>query len=206
MALTWQLQGRIQEAIASYREALRLEPEYAEAHNNLGRALKDVGRNEDALAHANRALRLKPDYADAHYNLGTVLQRLGRIEEAIAHYRDVLRIQPDYVEAHLDLAWLWATVPDPNIRDGQRALKHAQLAARPAGEENPSVLETLAAAYAELGKFDEAVLWQEKAIQMTPDGQQDVVRARLELYKQGKPCRENPTKDSNRSSPRIAGD
>ena len=68
-------QGKLEEAIASYRQAVRLKPDYAEAYNNLGNALKDQGKLEEAIASYQQALRLKPDYAEAHNNLGNALTR-----------------------------------------------------------------------------------------------------------------------------------
>ena len=60
----------MQEAIGHYEQALRIKPDYAEAHNNLGIALVQAGRMQEAIGHYEQALRIKPDYAEAHYNLG----------------------------------------------------------------------------------------------------------------------------------------
>ena len=70
--------GRIQEAIAHYEQALRIKPDYAEAHNNLGIALAQTGKIEDAIGQYEQALRIKPDYAEAHYNLGNALAASGQ--------------------------------------------------------------------------------------------------------------------------------
>ena len=198
LGLAFQQRGRFDEAIAHYQEALRIKPDFAKAHYNLGLAWQLQGRSQEAMTSYHEALRLDPNYAEAHNNLGCALYDLGRSEEAIAHYQDALRIKPDYADAHNNLAWLWATFPDHHIRDGQRALEHAKRAVGQAGENNSSVLETLSAAYAELGNFDEAVRWQEKAVQMAPNRQKDILRGRLELYKQGRPYREKPESKSDK--------
>ncbi len=70
-------QRRLEEAAASYRQALRLKPDYAEAHNNLGVVLKELGQLDEAVASYQQALRLKPDYAQAHNNLGIALHGAG---------------------------------------------------------------------------------------------------------------------------------
>ena len=70
--------GKVEEAIAHYEQALRIKPDYAEAHNNLGIALAQAGRIEEAIAHFEQALRIKPDYAEAHCNLGNVFLQKGR--------------------------------------------------------------------------------------------------------------------------------
>jgi len=73
--------------VASYRRALEIKPEYAEAHCNLGVALQDLWQFEGALASYRRALEIKPDLAEAHSNLGVTLKEQGRLAEAEASYR-----------------------------------------------------------------------------------------------------------------------
>jgi tetratricopeptide (TPR) repeat protein len=106
------LPGRSNEAIAEYKEALRLKPD-AEAHDNLGAALSILpGRLNEAIAEYEEALRLKPDFAEAHNNLAIVLARnFGRLSEAISHLREALRINPDYAEAHNNLGNVLAGIP-----------------------------------------------------------------------------------------------
>jgi hypothetical protein len=95
--------GRPIEAAASYREALRLRPNYPEAHTNLGRALYELGRPAEAEASCREALRLRPNYPEAHNDLGNALYGLGRPAEAAASYREALRLRPNYPEAHTNL-------------------------------------------------------------------------------------------------------
>ena len=98
-----QIAPALDEAIAQYTEALRLDPNFAEAHNNLGVALRDRGKLDRAIAHYQQALRLNPDFAAAHYNLGIVLKALGRLDEAIKEYREAtgasLKTSKDAIEA-----------------------------------------------------------------------------------------------------------
>ena len=104
---TWALrlrdQGKLDEAVACYRRALELKPDYAEAHNNLGTAFKDQGKLDEAVACYRRALELKPDFAEAHNNLGIALKDQGKLDEAVACYRRALELKPDYAEAHNNL-------------------------------------------------------------------------------------------------------
>jgi tetratricopeptide (TPR) repeat protein len=93
-----QHQGKRDEAAKSYRQALALEPDYAEALNNLGNVLKDQGKPDDAAQAYRRALAIKPDYTEAHYNLGCLLTREYRPDEALACYRKALDLKPDYAE------------------------------------------------------------------------------------------------------------
>jgi tetratricopeptide (TPR) repeat protein len=93
-----QHQGKSDEAAKSYRQALALKPDYAEALNNLGNVLTAQGKLDDAAKAYRRALALKPDYAEAHYNLGELLTRQYRPDEALACYRRALDLKPDYAE------------------------------------------------------------------------------------------------------------
>ena len=96
-------QGRSEDAIAHYVEALRLKPYFAEAHNNLGNALDRQEKYQEAIDHYTESLRIKPNFAKAHNNLGIALGRQGKNQEAITHYMEALRIKPDYAEAYNNL-------------------------------------------------------------------------------------------------------
>ncbi len=93
-------EGRVDQAIAEYREALRIKPDYAESHNNLGNALYQQGHFEEAIAQYRAVLAAKPWYAQTHNNLGNVLLEAGHIEEAAAEFREALRLDPWEPQAH----------------------------------------------------------------------------------------------------------
>ncbi len=95
--------GRTQEAIGHFEKALRMEPDYAEAHCNLGAVLGQAGRLQEAIAHYEQALRIKPDIAVAHNNLAGALLKAGNVEDAIRHYREALRLMPDSAVVHYNL-------------------------------------------------------------------------------------------------------
>src|SRR5271157_2104541 len=107
------LPGRLPDAIAEYRVALRIEPDFAQVHSNLGLALLNSGGSlQAAIGEYQTALRLDPDIAEAHCNLGSVLSRLpGRLPDAISQYEAALRIYPDYAKAHLGLGNALAQLP-----------------------------------------------------------------------------------------------
>ena len=96
-------QGRLEEALIHYHKALRINPNYAWAHMNLGNALEKQGRSKEAIRHYYEALRITPDLAEAHYNLANALMRQGKFEEASRHYYKTLGINPDHLEAHYNL-------------------------------------------------------------------------------------------------------
>ena len=91
-------QGKLGEAVACHRRALEVRPDHAEAHDNLGNALKEQGKLDEAVACYRRALELKPDFAEAHNNLGNALKEQGKLDEAVACYRRALELKPDFAE------------------------------------------------------------------------------------------------------------
>ncbi len=95
--------GRTGEAVAEFREALALKPDFAENHYNLANALQKAGLLGESEAQYKEALRLQPDFAQAHNNLGGALQKMGRLEEAVVEYRKALELNPGLAQAHNNL-------------------------------------------------------------------------------------------------------
>jgi len=108
LGLAFADQGRLEEAILQYREAVQVDDRSAEARNNLGLALAAQGKLDEAITHYREAIRLRNNYVKAHYNLGIALAAQGRLDEAIAHYREAIRLLPDYREAHNNLGVAFA--------------------------------------------------------------------------------------------------
>ena len=100
--------GRLDEAIAEFRQSLRLNPASAPTQYNLGFALSARGRRDEAITAFQEALRIDPDYAQAHNNLGALLQLSGQEDAAIDHYRRAAALRPDNVESHTNLGHLLA--------------------------------------------------------------------------------------------------
>jgi len=95
--------GRFDEAISCYRQALRLNPNYADAHNNLGVVLQLRGKVNEAIGEFRRAVELEPDHAKAHNDLGIALSTVGKFDEALSHFLEAQHINPDYAEAYNNL-------------------------------------------------------------------------------------------------------
>ncbi len=183
--------GNVDEAISCYQKALQINPAYAEAHNNLGVALFKQGNVDEAISHFQMALQIKPDNAEACYNLGNALLQKGKVDEAISHYHKALQIKPDYAGAENNLAWVLATCPQALLRNGNKAVELARRANQLTGDGNPAVLHTLAAAYAEAGRFPEAVATAQRALQVAGTQSNtalaDAIRSQLKLYQAGIP-------------------
>src|SRR5581483_431729 len=95
-----------QEAIAAFRLAIALQPGLAEAHNNLGNALKDQGEFDEAIAAYQRAIALRPELPDPYNNLGTVYKEQGRVDDAVAWYRKAVEVKPDFLMAASSLVFV----------------------------------------------------------------------------------------------------
>jgi spermidine synthase len=128
----------------------------------------------------------------AHNNLGTVLAQVGRMPEAIVQYEQALRIKPDYPKARNDLAWMLATRGPAENADAVRAVALAERACKLSGNWVATYLDTLAAAYAAAGRFDDAVGTAQKAVELARSGGQpgvaEKIEGRLRLYRAGHAC------------------
>jgi tetratricopeptide (TPR) repeat protein len=185
--------GRRDEAIAEFEEALRIDPEYAQAHNNLGALLQIAGRADLALEHYRRATTIRPDNVEAHANLGQLLSIRGRRAEAAVQFSQALALNADTVQALAGLAWIRATATDPSLRDAAEAVRLAERAGVLTRHQDVTAMDALAAAYAEAGRFDEAV-WVARSglAHATAAGQESVAeqfRQRIELYQKRQPLR-----------------
>jgi tetratricopeptide (TPR) repeat protein len=195
LAIALSRKGQLDDAITEFRETLQLRPEYADAHNNLAIALLKKGQVRGAIAEWTRALQIQPKNADMHNNLAVALLQDGRGAAALAEWQETLRLQPDRIGAQLSLAWILATWPDGAIRDGTTALDLAQRAAKNSAGRNLMTFRVLAAAYAETGRFPEAInAAQEGERRAEAEAQPSVahlLQGDLALYQQRVPLRES---------------
>ena len=150
-------EGRFDEAIEQYRQALRIQPGYAEARDKLGKALASCGRLDEAVEEYQRAVEIRPEFVEARNDLNAASLARSRVEEQMAGCRKAVRMKPDDAAANNNLAWLLATCPIASLRDGAAAVDLGRKAERLSAGRDPNVLGTLAAAYAETGRFPEAV-------------------------------------------------
>jgi protein O-mannosyl-transferase len=187
-------QGQFEAARTHYAASLRSDPGSADAHNNLAYMLAREGTLDRAESEFRSALALRPDLWQARYGLASALVREGKVLEAIEQYQAILVTKPDFVEVLNRLAWLLAVHPDPRVRNGAQAVELAERACRLTQRRQPGALRTLAAAYAEAGRFAEAVSSAQQAQRLAEAaGQMEFVRRNqplLELLQAGQPYRE----------------
>jgi Flp pilus assembly protein TadD len=199
---TLALQGKFKEAEPHYLAALKRKPDDPETHKRFATLLIQQGRTREALYHQRMALTfsLKPDIR-MRLDYATLLHQTGNPRQAVAQLRQALLLQPDSVEALNNLAWLLATASDDKLRDGAEAVRLAERASRLPPVKEMCVPGTLAAAYAESGRFPEAVATAEKAVEMeTAAGETRLAainRQLLRFYRAGKPFHEPPPSDGN---------
>ncbi len=173
--------GKIDEAVAHYRESARLRPDSPAAAYNLGTGLLQAGALDEAAAHFERALDLQPDYALAHNNLGAVHRLRGRLDEAVRHFRRSLEIRPDDGEALYNLANALTT---QGGLDEAAALYRRAVAAAPDAPEPAAELAWLLAAHPDPARRDpsRAVELAERAAALTGHAQPAVLDVLAAAY------------------------
>lgn len=157
--------GQLDDAITHLRKAVEFQPDYVDAHYNLGTALFQKGDVNEALAEWQTTLSIRPTDSGAHTNMGNALVQEGLMAKAINHYKAALQLDPQSVLPLNNLAWILATCPDSSLRDGVKAVQYA-LKANQLTNDNPVFIRTLAAGYAETGRFENAIETAARAAQL----------------------------------------
>jgi Tfp pilus assembly protein PilF len=188
-------QGKAEPAAEHFAEAVRIWPDSVTAQCDLALALAAQGRLDEAVDGLQAALKYKPQAPEIHDLLGNLFSKQGKYAEAMEEYKTVLQVQPDNVVDLNNLAWLLATANDASLRDGPEAVRLAEKACQLSNYQAPLCVGTLAAAYAEVGRFDDAVATAQKAIELATLRKNDTLakknRELLELYQHQKPCHES---------------
>jgi tetratricopeptide (TPR) repeat protein len=189
--------GQTDAAIAEFEKTFELQFDHAESHYSLATAFRQKGDIEGAIVHYRKAIELRTDFANAHNNLGNAFRQQRRFTEAAREYQAALKSDAQSVLAANNFAWLLATCPDASVRNGARAVELAEQAAHSSGGNNPIILHTLAAAYAEDGQFDKAVAAAKEALETAEangiSGLTESLRNKLLLYQAGSPYHESAT-------------
>jgi tetratricopeptide (TPR) repeat protein len=202
LANVWLQKGEVDRAIENYEIELQMYPQFVEAENNLASALLRKGNFSEAQQHLRAALQLDPNNAEAHNNLGIALSQTGQMAAAIAEWNKTLQIQPDNLEAQCNLAWIYATFPDSSIRDGSRAVTHAERALGLSAQKNARIWRLAAAAYAEAGRFDEAIKAARNGAALAQAAGDtklaETLEANIRLFEEKTPLRDASSKSDSR--------
>ena len=188
------LTGRPAQAEAQYAAAVKLEPSDVKLRQGYAAALVRQGKTRETIEQLEEALKLEPTNAKVNFDLAELLSAQGRSREAVARYEAALAPNPKSITVLNNLAWLLATDADDRVRNGARAVELAERACAATEWKAAFLMGTLAAAYAEAGRFADAVAMAEKARDRARADKLDEVARRneelLQLYRAGKPYRE----------------
>lgn len=200
-------QGKLDEARKEYEQALELNSRYAPALYGLGTVQERRGDQDAAIASWREALAIDPNYAEAHLRLAHTLSARGENAEALTHWREGLQGQASDMQALVEAAWVLATSADASLRNGREALalavralqlktesksrtKEKNLDVAESGAAEAAILDTLAAAYAECGRYADAVLTARRALTLADSAHGEDIKRRVALYQRQTPFRE----------------
>jgi len=193
LGLSFYIHGDYQESFKHLRQAIRINPLFVESHLNLGKFLLQQDHPAEALPELETAATLRPRLASAQEALANDYGAVGNSTEALTHLRKALDIDPKSVSALSAAAWLLATTPDADIRNGVEAVALAERANDLMSESDPEVLDTLAASYAETGQFTKAITTANRGLDLAVAKKNHplaaAIRSRLVLYAAKSPFR-----------------
>jgi tetratricopeptide (TPR) repeat protein len=185
--------GLLNDAMRQYQKTAELKPNFAQAHENLGTCFAKAGQLDEAITEYELASKLQPDSAGPHYSLGNVLRLKERTTEAVTNYQKAIELEPEFIPAQVSLADMLATSHDPAIRNVDHAIALMENANRITAGKDPQVLRTLAVAYAQAGRYPDAITTAKKALALATAGSNAQLIKKLQmdiqLYQAGSPGR-----------------
>jgi Flp pilus assembly protein TadD len=187
-------EGRFADAELHLRVAVADKPDFSGAQANLGVALSAQGKLDEGAAHLRRAIELTPGDAEAHRNLGETYALQHRLGDAAAQYSEALQYLPDDLGLLNRMAWILSTADKDEVRNGERARALAERAVQLTSRTDPTSLDSLGAAFAELGQFDAAVATLTEALVLSNRGgntdQSNDLESKLRAYSLKPPIHE----------------
>jgi tetratricopeptide (TPR) repeat protein len=188
---TWQEMDEFEKGIKDYTKVIQLDPQDAVAFNNRGVAWAGAGELDKAIQDYSKAIWLESQFAYAYSNRASIWSIKREYAKAVNDYAEGIRLDSQDVSACNEFAWLLATCPEAEFRDGLDAVILGENLCELSEWKEAGYINTLAAAYAEFGDFDQAVKYQKRCIeQLDKDVDKDEYMERLKLYGEGKPYHE----------------
>jgi protein O-mannosyl-transferase len=187
--------GQLDSALECLQRGLEIHPKQMPmAWYNLGNVYIQKGQPDLAIKCWQNAVAIEPDFPPAHNNLGNVFLLKGQVAEAVQHWRSALAGDPNMESAQVNLAWVLATCPQASLRNGAAAVQLAERANEFTGGKDFAALRTLAAAYAEEGRFPDAVTTAREALQIASlQGNKQLtadMQGQLKFYQNNQPFRD----------------
>ncbi len=195
-------QGQYAEAIRQLEAVVAKAPDDLESRMQLAYIYTLDRKQQKSIEIFTEILRKDPNNAAALRGRADTYLGIGKHAEAIADYQRAVKLRPDDPGILNNFAWVLATSPKDELRNGRRALEMAERACKLTDYRQAHILSTLAAAYAEIGDFDNARKWSEKAVELGSDDQKAALRKELETYRAGKPFRELKTGNEPEEPPK----
>lgn len=192
----WLQKGRVAAGLAEMKAGVALSPEDVEAHRKMADTLIKLGKAAEAIPYCEMVVKAEPKDARAHFVLGEAYLEQKQSEEAKANFKEAVRLAPETPQALNALAWVYATSSRADIRNGPEAVRLAEKACELTKRQDPEMLDTLGAAYAEAGRFEDAMK-AATAARILAESSHDAKEAEMErerekLYRAGRPYHEEP--------------
>jgi tetratricopeptide (TPR) repeat protein len=183
------MKGDYDQAISDLDQAIQLDPKLKNVYYSRGWAYSSKGDYDQAISDLDQAIQLNPKLKDAYYSRAMAYGMKGEYDKAIADYSQAIQLDPKSAKAYDNLAWLLATCPQANFRDGKKAVAYATKSCELSAWKDPVAVDVLAAACAEVGDFDNAVKWESQYL-ATPNlsiNQVADAQSRAALYQANQP-------------------
>ena len=190
----WGIKGDLNTSFNDFSEVVRLAPNDPSGYSWRAYGWDERGDIDNSINDYTMAISLDPKDAITHNFRGYYWGLKGEFENADKDFSEALRLDQTDADIHNSIAWLRATCPDERYRDGKEAVEHATKACDLTPFKRPGFFDTLAAAYAEIGDFTNAIKWQEKAIELRGGKKTQEMNECLELYRSNRPYRKSPKK------------
>lgn len=190
--------GDDDKALENFDAAVKADPKNAQGWQLRGSAYAERGEKDKALADFKEAIDVDPNNPATYLYRAHLYLVESEPENALMDLEEVMRRAPDFPGAANDYAWTLATNPKDSVRNGRKAVEYAKKACHETDYKHAPTVDTLAAAYAEAGEWDQAEKWQSEAVELAGKTHPDEVegmKERLELFKSKKPFREVPKRE-----------